>query len=298
MAISTNGPMLKIFVKFIIDSDGESPKNLVERLRAMGGVALVGEYDVEIPLGETERLFPKLDEIHRALKGSGALYTVDTGVSHGEDNKFETTGEHRIPEIRKKVYLAKLARWKEMGIDIKPLEELLETDFERFKEVSKTYLREHLDKAQIVADVTENLKKVDAVVYSSVDDLGVTIESICRVCGVDEHDAILSLARLIAAGRVTRTMLGDNEVYARVKKTRTVWEERPESTPATSSIEAEERVLKAIHAKGSTFKRICKISQLPEGQAMNALSELLNKDRVKSIRRGKNTVYIINKPES
>ncbi|MEM4265312.1 MAG: hypothetical protein QW505_06010, partial [Thermoplasmata archaeon] len=186
--------MIKIFVKFIIDSDGESPRQIVERLSPLGGVPIVGEYDVEIPLQETERLFPKLEAIHKALRGSGVFYSVYTGVDTGTAERQGVAGEQRLVEIKKKIYTAKLARWREMGVDTKPLEELLEKDLDKFREVSKTYLKEHLDKAQVVRDVHQSLRLNDEAVYAAVDDLGVSLENICKLTALNEHEVVLSLA--------------------------------------------------------------------------------------------------------
>lgn len=283
--------MIKILVKFIIDSDGESPRQIVERLGPLGGVPRVGEYDVEIPLQENERLFPKLEAIHKALRGSGVFYSVYTGIEAGEAERQGASSEQKITEIKKKIYTAKLARWREMGVDTKPLEELLEKDLDKFREVSMTYLKEHLDKAQVVRDVHQSLRLNDEAVYAAIDDLGVTLENLCKLTNLNEHEVVLSLARLISAGKATRVPREDKEVYVRVKRVRTLKADS-EAIPAESVDEAISRVKEAVHPKGSTFRQICRVSKLPEGQAMNALSEILKRGEMRSIRKGKNTVYI------
>jgi len=283
--------MIKILIKFIIDSDGESPKQLLERLNHLGGVPLVGEYDAEIPLSETDRLFPKLEAIHMALKGSGVFYTVSTGSSIGEVINTDASSEQKLTDMKRQIYLAKLARWKEMGVDTSALEELLEKDVDKFREVSKNYLKEHLDKAQIVRDVHRSLLINDEAVFAAVDDMGVKLDEICRLTSLNEHESVLSLSRLITSGRVTRVTKGEDELYLRIKRIRTLRGEG-ELSPAKDAEEARKRVIDAIHAKGSTFRQICKMARLPEGQAMNALSELLKGDAIRSVKRGKNTVYI------
>jgi hypothetical protein len=292
--------MIKILVKFLISSDGESPKQLVERLRAIGGIPLAGEYDIEVPLQEAERPFPKLEAIHRALKGSGAYYSVTTGIEtpkvkasqdiiEAEDRKI--SDDQNMLELRKKTYRAKLSRWREMGVDTGTLEELLETDIERFKEVSKTYLKEHLDKNKIVEGVARDLKQIDEEVYSCIDDLGVNFDSICRLCNLTENDSILSLGRLISAGKITWQTKDDKEIYMRIlpKKLARIEEE---VMPAQTPEQAEGRVLASMKVRGSTVKRICRDARLPEGQVMSALADLLKNGKVKSAKRGATTVYI------
>lgn len=292
--------MIKIYVKFLISSDGESPKQLVERLGKVGGVPLVGEYDVEVPLQDSERLFQKLEAIHRALKGSGAFYSVATGIETPkitasidiiEEEAKKMSEDQKMIELRKKMYKAKLARWREMGVDTAMLDELLETDIERFKEVSKTYLKEHLDKSKVVEDVARDLKDVDEQVFSSVDDLGVNLESICKLCSLDENEAILSLGRLMSAGKITWLTKDDKEVYVRIAQKKAERAEE-EMLPADSAEQAEQRVLAVIKVKGSTVRQIGRDANLPEGQVMNALSQLLKSEKISSAKRGSATVYI------
>ena len=293
--------MIKIYVKFQISSDGESPKQLVERLRVIGGIPLVGEYDVEVPLQEAERLFPKLEAIHRALKGSRAYYSVTTGIETPkvtasqdiiEEEARKISDDQKMLELRKKMYKAKLSRWREMGIDTGTLEELLETDIERFKEVSKTYLKEHLDKSKIVEDVARDLKQVDEEVYSCIDDLGVNFDSICRLCNLTENESILSLGRLISAGKITWQTKDDKEIYMRILPKKLA---RPEEEimSAQTPEQAEGRVLANIKIRGSTVKQICRDARLPEGQVMSALADLLKSGKAKSAKRGATTVYVL-----
>jgi hypothetical protein len=96
---------------------------------------------------------------------------------------------------------------------------------------------------------------------------------------------------------VTRVPKDDKEVYVRVRRVRTLKGEG-ESVPAESLEEAMSRVREAIHPNGSTFRQICRVSRLPEGQAMNALSELLRTNELKSIRKGKNTLYVFTQKKS
>ena len=201
----------------------------------------------------------------------------------------KTGGDEKLIEARKAMYRAKLSRWREMGINTSHLEELLETDIEKFKEESKNFLREHLDKHKMVEDVARDLKTIDEEVFKQIDSEGVSLESISKTCNLSENDAILSLGRLISAGKVLCTIKGDKEFYI-------IAPQRKEGAvegcfPAASNAEAEERVLKVIKSKGNSAKQIVQESKLPEEQALSAIAELLNKDRIKSVKRGKGTFY-------
>jgi hypothetical protein len=286
--------MIKIYVKFVINSGAESPKKLVDRLRRIGGTPLIGEHDVEIPLDENERLFHKLEAVHRALKGSGAYYSVSTGIEGigRVANDVPYLDQRKNLEIRKKFYRAKLARWKEMGIDTAVLEELLDKDLDKFKEISKAYIREHLERGKVVEGSPRDLKQVDEMILEAVDDLGVSLTSICKMCELSEKEVMMSLGRLISTGKVRRNVKGEKEIYIRAVRKRGGATPSVDITPAKSEAESIQRVLSAIRTKGSTVKQICRDSRLPEGQVMDALAELLKSKRLRSAKRGRGSVYL------
>lgn len=284
--------MIKIYIKFFVNSNGDSPRKLVDRLRKIGGVPLIGEYDIEIELDENVRLFHKLEAIHRALKGSGVIYSVSTGVE-GAD-KITTPmklSDSKNIAMKKRFYAAKIARWKEMGLDTSGLEVLLEKDIDKFKEVSQAYIRDHLEKSQVIEGSEKDLKSVDEDVLATIDDLGVSIKSIWKLCDLSENEVMVSLGRLISAGKVKRIRKDGENVYVRLK---TVIRKKPvqEILPAKSPAEATQRVLSAIRTKGSTVKHICRDARLPENQVMDALAELLKSNRLRSAKRGRGTVYL------
>src|SRR4030066_692402 len=70
--------MIKTYIRVELSSEGESPKQVVERMRRIGAVPVVGDYDFELVLDEDKRLFDKLEEIHHVLRGSSVRYTVTT----------------------------------------------------------------------------------------------------------------------------------------------------------------------------------------------------------------------------
>ncbi len=292
--------MIRILVKFIINSEGESPSQLLERLRPLGGAPLSGEYDVEIPLAEDDRVFSKLDSIHAAMKGSRAYYSVMTSGAGGEANvsregmpnvPLQATGDQKFIDAKKNMYKAKLARWREMGLDTTHLEQLLETDIDKFREESKSFLRVHLDKSKVVEDIPRDLKTIDEEVYQKVDVKGTTLSEVCNLVRLDENEAILSLGRLMSVGKIVLTIKDGVELYSRAQpeETAAIIEAISGSASPTS---VEEQVFEAIKKNGSTLKQICNEAGLPEEQVMGALSWLMNGGRIGTSKRGKNTVYI------
>jgi hypothetical protein len=86
--------MIKTYIRVELSSEGESPKQIIERMRRMGAVPVVGDYDFEMDLDDDERLFDKLEEIHLALKGSNVSQPVPMPKLHpwpGPGTRSRTT---------------------------------------------------------------------------------------------------------------------------------------------------------------------------------------------------------------
>src|SRR4030043_12079 len=94
--------MIKTYIRVELSSEGESPKQVIERMRRIGAVPMVGDYDFELRLTEDERLFDKLEEIHRALKGSNIRYALTTRTDAEAEDMIRSKREiaHRSEERR------------------------------------------------------------------------------------------------------------------------------------------------------------------------------------------------------
>ena len=202
--------MIKTYIRVELSSEGESPKQIIERMRKIGAVPLVGDFDFEMSLGDDERLFDKLDEIHHALHGSSIRYTVTTRTDADSETSIHMRQQalHLVDqkpmELRKALYKAKLERWKDMGLDVTELEGLLEKDLDRFKAASKDFLRTHLDKLSVVKDKHPPENRIDGEILALLDEDGKTMQQILTATGYFEDQATLSIGRLISAGSVRR----------------------------------------------------------------------------------------------
>src|SRR3989339_2107914 len=96
--------MIKTFTKVELSSEGESPKEVVERMRQIGATPLVGDFDFEMDLGDVERLFDKLEDVHHALRGSSVRYRVTTRTDieepgDGKRNHVTPIVDQNAPEL-------------------------------------------------------------------------------------------------------------------------------------------------------------------------------------------------------
>lgn len=289
--------MIKTYVRVELSSEGESPKQIVERMRKIGAVPVVGDYDFELVLDEDERLFDKLEEIHRALKGSSVRYTLTTRTDADSMPAGTTRREvtHyvdlRPAELKKSLYKAKLERWKEMGLDVSELEALLEKDLEHFKEASKQFLRTHLDRLSVVRDKKPTENQMDGEILALLDEHGKTIDELKARTGYSDDQITLSLGRLISSGCAMRVQRDGVEVYCLIPPPAPVVRRPLQLVPAKDDEEAESRVYEALGAREMSRRELVRAARLPKEQLEKALESLVARGKVLVIRRAKQQLY-------
>jgi len=266
-------------------------------MRRIGAVPLVGDYDFEMSLEEDERLFDKLEEIHHVLRGADVRYTVTTrtnseaaSIAQSRHQVTHYVGEKPV-ELKKAVYKAKLERWKEMGLDVSELEQILETDLDRFKEVSKEFLRTHLDEISVVKDRRSEDNLVDGKVLALLDEAGKTLDDLVRKTGYSEEQVTLSLGRLISSESARRVSRDSSEFYCLVPPPAPVMRKALQMSPAESDDEAEGRLLEAIPDNGMSAKEVIRASRMPKEQVEKAALSLKAKGKIRIVVRGKKVLY-------
>lgn len=287
--------MIRTFIRIELSSEGESPKEVVERMRQIGAMPVVGDYDFELSLGDDERLFDRLQDIHHALRGSNVRYSVVTRTDIEEVGEIRTRVtplvDQKATELKKKLYREKLDRWREMGLDVEELERLLEEDMDKFKEVSKTFLKTHLDNMSVVKDKHPPENQLDGEVLSLLDEQGKSIPDIMALTGYSENQITLSLGRLISAGSTVTERQGQAEIYKLVPPPAPAVRKQLIVQPASSEDEAEKRILKALKPSGVTRGQLMRGSKLPPEQATKAIASLSKKGMVRVVRRGKDAFF-------
>jgi len=293
--------MNKIYVKIMLSSEGESPKRLVERMKRVDALPLVGDFDFEITLNSDERLFDKLEAIHRTLKGARVRYTVTTLADVSRPLEGDSASraiapllDLKPPEMKKNLYTEKIGRWREMGLDVSELEVLLEKDPEHFKEVSKEFLKTHLNNVSIVRDKHPPENQLDGEVLALLGETGKTTDELAVATGYSEGQVTLSLGRLISSGSAVRSENGALEKYCLVPPPAPPPMKKLRILPAENNEEAEDRIYNAIAPSGSSREQILRATRLPEDQATKALASLSKKGRIRVIGKGKKAKFIPN----
>ena len=288
--------MIKTYIRIELSSEGESPKQVIDRMRKIGGVPVVGDYDFEFSLGDDQRLFDKLEEIHHALRGANIRYAVTTRTDSESESGFPRKQimhfvDQKPVELKKSLYKAKLERWREMGLDVSELDYLLDEDLEKFKAASKEFLRTHLDRLSIVQDKRPQENRIDGEILALLDEDGKTLEQISAATGYFADQVTLSLGRLISSGSVRRVSKDGSELYCLIPPPAPQIRKAIEVQPAKDDDEAKARVLEIVSAEGVSSKELIRSAKLPREQLNKALESLDQEGKIRVERKGKKDWY-------
>lgn len=289
--------MIKTYIRVDLSSEGESPKQVIERMRKIGAVPVVGDYDFELALNDDERLFDRLEEIHHTLRGSSVRYTVTTRTDVEVDSSSRSRQQvmHYVDqkpvELRKALYKAKLERWKDMGMDVSELEFLLETDLDKFKVASKEFLRTHLDRLSVIKDKHPPENRIDGEILALLDEDGKTLEEIVSATGYFEDQVTLSIGRLISAGSVRRLQKDAHEMFCLVPPPALQIRRAIDVIAAKSDDEAKARVYECIPPEGINSKDLFRTARLPREQLTKAVESLDGEGKIRIDRKGKRAVF-------
>lgn len=68
------------YVKIFVSADGASPKEIIKRMKELGFKPMMGEDDffIEWEKGDTKQYTALIEQMHGALNGTGARYTLIT----------------------------------------------------------------------------------------------------------------------------------------------------------------------------------------------------------------------------
>jgi hypothetical protein len=289
--------MIKTYVRVELGSEGESPKKVIERMRKIGAVPVVGDFDFELSLGEDERLFDRLEEIHKALKGADVRYSLttltDVEARTAERGKLITHYVDQKPiELKKALYKAKLERWKDMGLDVSELEILLDDDLDKFKIASRDFLRTRLDHMSVVKDRKSEDNVVDGQVLALLDESGISLIDIISATGFSEEQVTLSMGRLISSGSATRVQKNGAEMYCLIPPPAPVVRKTLSLVPARNEKEVRKRVFDSIGNEGSTVKDIIRIARLPREQVEEGLGKLEAAGRIRKVEKAKRELFV------
>ena len=69
---------MRLYIKFYFDSEGISPLDVIKKVKGIGFVPEVGDYDASAPVPSPENYSSLVTKLHETMKGSKAIFTLTT----------------------------------------------------------------------------------------------------------------------------------------------------------------------------------------------------------------------------
>ncbi len=203
---------MKAFVKVIHLSDGKSPKEVEALLKAQGFTRVKGTSVFEATAFDEADGFSLIEKAHHALKGQGLMYEAHVG----KPPEPSIVGAHGYKE--------RMARWKDIGLDVAELSDLLQFDAERFKHRALDMFRAQIDR--VVAERDREIRETEAKeriersrekVMSAVrEEGGKTFHQLSAMSGVEEDILAQMLDEMTKKGQVVAKQSGRRVVFVAV----------------------------------------------------------------------------------
>jgi hypothetical protein len=203
---------MKAYIKVIYSCEGMSPIQVEGIFNDHGFSKNVGQQAFETEVADAADLASKLAGLHPALRGSGVRYMLTSG------KPFEGTNG-AAPSCRER-----LEKWRETGIDVDELTDLLESDVVGFRrraaEMASIQI-EHIA-SEMEKELSEKMakEKAEAIKKRAVDLLtskeGHTFMELVKSSGMEEDELQQMLLDFVDKGKIKAEQRGRHVVYVTI----------------------------------------------------------------------------------
>jgi DNA-binding transcriptional MerR regulator len=198
---------MKAYIKVVYSSEGMSPAQVEGIFNDHGFHKMNGQQAFETEAVDLADFAVKLSTLHPALKGTGIRYMITGGKT------FDVSA---IPSCHER-----LENWRDTGIDVDELADLLETDLASFRRraLEMTTIQferiaaekeKELHEKQVKEKV-ESIKKRAADLLTSKD--GHTFIELVKASGMEEEELKQLLLDLVDKGKIKAEQRGRHVVY-------------------------------------------------------------------------------------
>jgi hypothetical protein len=199
---------MKAYIKVIYSSEGMSPAQIEGIFNDHGFHKLNGQQAFETEVADANDYQAKLASLHPALKGTGVRYMLTSG------KPFE--GGAAGPSCRER-----LEKWRDTGIDVDELADLLESDTVNFRKramemAAIQFERIAIEKEKEIKE-KEAKEKAEGIKKRAVDMLtskeGHTFVELVKISGMEEDELKSMLLDLVEKGKLKAEQRGRHVVY-------------------------------------------------------------------------------------
>ncbi|MGD0817707.1 MAG: hypothetical protein ABR986_04835 [Methanomassiliicoccales archaeon] len=200
---------MKAYIKVVYSSEGMSPANVEGIFNDHGFHKVNGQQAFEAEVADAGDYQAKLEALHPALKGTGVRYMLTSG------KPFEGSAGAG-PSCRER-----LEKWRDTGIDVDELADLLENDVGNFRRraAEMTTIQFERIAAEKEKEIREKeaREKAEAIKKRAVDLLtsseGHTFMELVKASGMEEDELQQMLLDFVEKGKIKAEQRGRHVVY-------------------------------------------------------------------------------------
>jgi DNA-binding transcriptional ArsR family regulator len=200
---------MRAFIKVINSSDGNSPAEVEAAMKAQGFARVKGTNIFEAETTDEAAGLALIERAHRALKGMGLFYEANVG----KPPEAGLSAPHGYKE--------RLAKWRDIGLDVDELTDLLQYDPDRFKARGQEMFMAQLDR--VAAEREREIRETEArerverarekILAALREEGGQTFQQLSALSGVDEDILTQMLDEMTQKGLVTARQSGRRVAY-------------------------------------------------------------------------------------
>ena len=200
---------MKAYIKVMHFSGGKSPSAVELSLKDLGFAKVKGTSSFEAEVADEVAGIELLEKVHQAFEGMNVAYTPTLGRP-----------SEPIPE-QQMSYLDRLSKWRDAGLDVDELSELLQSDPERFKSRGLEMMSAQLER--MIVEREKGLREKEAreraesareMIMAAVrKEGGQTFHQLAALSNVDEETLTTMLDDMVKKGKIVARQSGRRVAY-------------------------------------------------------------------------------------
>jgi lambda repressor-like predicted transcriptional regulator len=200
---------MKAYIKVMHFSGGKSPSAIELALKDLGFAKVKGTSSFEAEVADEVAGIEQLEKVHQAFEGMNVAYTPTLGKP-----------SEPLPE-QQMSYLDRLSKWRDAGLDVDELSELLHSDPERFKSRGLEMMSAQLERMIVEREKGLREKKARERAESARETImaavrkegGQTFHQLAALSNVDEETLTTMLDDMVKKGKIVARQSGRRVAY-------------------------------------------------------------------------------------
>jgi len=203
---------MKAYIKVMHFSGGKSPSEVEATFKDLGFAKVKGTSTFEADVADEVAGVERLERVHQAFDGMNIAYIPTLG------KPSETIPEQQMS------YMDRMAKWRDAGLDVDELSQLLQRDPVRFKSRGLEMMGAQLDRVIIDRERTIREKEVreraekarDAVLAAVHKEGGQTFHQLAELSNIDEEALSIMLDDMVKKGKIVARQSGRRVAYVAI----------------------------------------------------------------------------------